>query len=113
MNRRRPNEIPSQKSAFLALILMALIATAGGAMHAIYRTGQIKAEREMSDVRKRMTEHRLDIQMIEVRTERLLDRYEIRAQLNDSSLVELNHTVVQRVQPLSASDPSIPVASRP
>ncbi len=112
MNRRRSDEAPSNKVAIFALILMAVLATSGGAMHAIYRTGQIQTEREIAQVRNRMDEHRLDIQMVEVRTERLLDRYEIRTQLKDSSLVEFDYSVVEEVQP-PAEEVLMPVAARP
>ncbi len=83
-------------------------------MHAIYRNGQIKTERKISDTRKRIQEHRLDIQMIEVRKERLLDRYEIRDQLAlvDSSLVAVDHGVVEKVSPAHAGD-AMPVVVRP
>lgn len=114
MNRRRSEDPPNYSAAFLALALAAIIATTGGAMHAIYRNGQIKTERKITDARKRMEEHRLDIQMIEVRKERLLDRYEIREQLAvvDSSLVAVDHGVVEKVQP-AISGENFPVVVRP
>lgn len=114
MNRRRSEELPNHSAAFLAIALAAIVATTGGAMHAIYRNGQIKTERKISDTRKRIQEHRLDIQMIEVRKERLLDRYEIRDQLAlvDSSLVAVDHGVVEKVSPDHAGD-GMPVVVRP
>ena len=114
MNRRRSEEPRSHAAAYAALILMVVVGTFGGALHAIYRNGQIKAERQIAKTRERIEQHRLDIQMIEVRRERQLDRYEIRAQLahHDSALVAFGHGVVEKVQPLPApGDP--PVALRP
>ena len=114
MNRRRSEELPNHSAAFLALALAAIVATTGGAMHAIYRNGQIKTERKIADTRKRIEEHHLDIQMIEVRKERLLDRYEIRDQLAlvDSSLVAVDHGVVEKVSPTSSGE-TFPVVVRP
>ena len=114
MNRRRSEEPPNHSAAFLALALAAIVATTGGAMHAIYRNGQIKTERKISDTRNRMEEHRLDIQMIEVRKERLLDRYEIRDQLAliDSKLVPVDHGVVENVNPANTGK-VFPVVMRP
>lgn len=114
MNRRRSEELPNHSAAFLALALAAIVATTGGAMHAIYRNGQIKTERKIADARERIEELRLDIQMIEVRKERLLDRYEIRDALAlvNSSLVAVDHGVVENVGPDLAGD-SMPVAVRP
>lgn len=114
MNRRRSEDLPNYSAAFLALSLAAIIATTGGAMHAIYRNGQIKTERKIADTRERIEEHRLDIQMIVVRKERLLDRYEIRDQLAlvDSSLVAVDHGVVEKVQSTTAGE-NFPVVVRP
>jgi hypothetical protein len=114
MNRRRSEEPPNHFAAFLALALAAIVATTGGAMHAIYRNGQIKTERKISDTRKRIAEHRRDIQMVDISKVRLLDRYEIRDQLAlvDSKLVPVDHGVVEKVDPANAGD-VFPVASRP
>lgn len=114
MNRRRSEPQKSHAAAFTALILMVVIGTFGGAMHAIYRNGQIQAEREIAKIRERIEEHRIDIQMVEIRQERELDRYEIRARLEsyDSTLVAISHGVVETVHSLPySSDP--PVALRP
>ncbi len=114
MNRRRSSDPKSHTAAFVALIMMVAVGTFGGAMHAIYRNGQIKTEREIVKTRERIEEHRLDIQMIEVKKERELDRYEIRAQLElyDSALVAYGHGIVEKVHPLPRpEDP--PVALRP
>ncbi|MGE9270053.1 MAG: hypothetical protein ACQKBU_04555 [Verrucomicrobiales bacterium] len=114
MNRRRSEEQPNYSAAFLAVALAAIVATTGGAMHAIFRNGQIKTERQIVDARKRIEEHRLDIQMIEVRTEHLLDRYEIRDQLAliESPLIAVDHGVVENVTPPRPVEP-FPVAARP
>ena len=114
MNRRKSEEPPNYLAAFLALALAAILGVTGGAMHAFYRNGQILTERQISQARKRIAEHRLDIQMIEVRQERLLDRYEIREQLAliDSDLIEVSHGVIERIQP-TYPEPSFPVAVRP
>lgn len=111
MNRRRSDNTKSSMFMFIALLLAFVTATAGGALHATYRNGQINAERKITEVEKRIESHRLAIQMLEVRRERLIDRYEIRDQLVhlDSDLVRVTHGVVEKVRP--ASDP-MPVASR-
>lgn len=114
MNRRRSEEPRSHAAAFTALILMVVVGTFGGALHAIYRNGQIKTEREIAKTRERIEQHQLDIQMSEVRKERALDRYEIRSQLElyDSALVAIDHGDVEKVHPLPGpEDP--PVALRP
>jgi hypothetical protein len=101
-------------AAFVALALAALVAATGGSMHAIYRTGQIQTEHKIAEARERIERHRLDIQMIEVRKERLLDRYEIREQLElvNSSLVEVDHGVIEKVsRPVEPDYP--PLVMRP
>ncbi|GAA5484745.1 hypothetical protein [Haloferula sargassicola] len=113
MNRRKSEPRKSNLPAFIALGLLTAIATTGGAMHAIFRNGQIKAERKISDAHKRIEDLRADIQMVEVRRERLMDRYEIRDQLAmiDSPLVPVTYQVVERVEDHPV-DP-MPVAARP
>ncbi|MGB6222227.1 hypothetical protein [Haloferula sp.] len=113
MNRRRNEDHTSHYFAFFALVLAFVAATTGGAMHAIFRNGQIKTERKIAETRQRIEQHRLDMQMIEVRREKLVDRYEIREQLKhwSSELVPVTHGVVEKVRPLPESV-SGPVASR-
>ena len=113
MNRRRSEPRTSNLSAFIALALLAVIATTGGAMHAIFRNGQIQAERKISDARKRIHELKNDIALIEVRKERLMDRYEIRDQLAmvESPLVPVTYQVVERIEDIPAA--SMPVAVQP
>lgn len=113
MNRRRSEDHRSHYFAFLALVIAFVAATTGGAMHAIFRNGQIKTERKISETRQRIEQHRRDMQMIEVRREKLIDRYEIRAQLDhwSSDLVPVTHGVVEKVRPLTAPAAG-PVASR-
>ncbi len=111
MNRRRSEDSKSSMFLFIALLLAFVTATAGGAMHAIYRNGQINAERKITQVKERIESHRLEIQMIEVRRERSIDRYEIREQLAhlDSDLIGVTHGVVEKVRPVPEP---MPVASR-
>ena len=113
MNRRRSEDHRFTTFCFLALVLAFIGVTTGGALHAIFRNDQISTERKISTVRQRIEEHRLDIQMIEVRRERLIDRYEIRETLRGlgSELVPVSHGVVEKVEPLPAPDLE-PVASR-
>ncbi|MBB5351945.1 hypothetical protein HNR46_002184 [Haloferula luteola] len=113
MNRRRSESPKSLLASFIALGLLTVIATSGGAMHAIFRNGQIKTERKISDARKRIDDLRNDIQMIQVRQERLMDRYEIRDQLAmlDSSLVPVTFEVVERIEDLPPEP--MPVAVTP
>lgn len=113
MNRRRSEPRKSHLAAYIALGLLTGIATTGGAMHAIFRNGQIQTERKISEARKRIEEVRADVQLIDVRRERLMDRYEIRDQLVmlDSPLVPVTYEVIERIQ-----DPSVepmPVAAHP
>lgn len=114
MNRRRHEEPKSHAAAFTALILMVVVGAAGGTMHAIFRNGQVQAEREIVKIRDDIEELRLDIQMIEVRKERVLDRYRIREQLalHGSDLVPISHGDIEKVDSLAGpEDP--PVALRP
>jgi hypothetical protein len=114
MNRRRHDESKSHAAAFTALFLMVVVGAGGGAMHAIYRNGQIKAEREIVKTHEAIDQLRLDIQMIQVRKERELDRYEIRSQLalHHSALVAVGHGDIEKVQPLGGPE-TPPVALRP
>lgn len=113
MNRRRSEDQRFPAFCLLAVLIAFIGVTTGGALHAIFRNDQIGTERKISTVRQRIEEHRLDIQMIEVRRERLIDRYEIRETLRglDSGLVPVSHGVVEKVEPLPARD-LVPVASR-
>ena len=112
MNRRRSETQRSNLPLFLALALAALVAISGGAMHAIYRNGQIKLERQITDARKRIEGYRADIQLIQVRKERMLDRYEIRDQVVALKLplVPVGHAQIETVRP--EPDP-MPVVLRP
>lgn len=113
MNRRRSEDPRSHYFAFFALVIAFVAATTGGAMHAIFRNGQIKTERKIAETRQRIEQHRLDMQMIEVRREKLIDRYEIREQLDhwSSDLVPVTHGVVEKVR--STPQPAAgPVAAR-
>lgn len=102
MNRRRSEPAKSHLALYLALGLMAVVGTTGGAMHAIYRNAQIRVERQIDQVAGRIEQHELDIQMIDVRAEKLLDRFELREQLHhlNSDLVPVTHGVVEKVRPL-------------
>lgn len=113
MNRRRSEDHRSTYFAFFALVLAFAAATTGGAMHAIYRNGQIKTERKIADTRQRIEQHRLDIQMIEVRCERTLERYNLREQLEyvGSDLQPVTHGTIEKVLPLEKPATG-PVASR-
>lgn len=113
MNRRRSEDPKSAFFPFLALILAFVVATTGGAMHAIYRNGQIKIERQISQANQRIEQHRLDIQMIEVRREKLMDRYEIKDQLEHlgSDLIPVTHGVIEKVLPLPLPEHD-PIAAR-
>ena len=118
MNRRRrqkPQTAPTNlRAAFIALGLATVLGVIGGSMYAIYQNGQIKTARKIAEAQERIKEHHTDIQMIEVRNERLLDRYEIREQLQliDSSLVEVEHRAIERVRrPRQPDHP--PIVMRP
>lgn len=111
MNYRRSHDPLFSRFVLCALFLAFFTATGGGAIHAFYRNAQIKTERQIAQVKERIESHRLEIQIVDVRRERLIDRYEIREQLAliDSDLVRITHGVVEKVRP--SSDP-MPVASR-
>jgi hypothetical protein len=112
MNRRRSEPQRSNFPLFLALAIFALVGITGGAMHAIYRNGQIKLERQITDARKRIEGYRSDIQLIQVRKERMLDRYEIRDQVASVGLplVTVPHDCMEKVRP---EPEPMPVVLRP
>lgn len=112
MNRRRSEDPRPHFFPYLALVFAAAVATTGGAMHAFYRNGQIQVERKIEDARLRIVEHQRDIQLYEVRRERLVDRYLLREALRDlaSELVPTRHDVIEKVVPESRPEPA--VASR-
>jgi folate-binding Fe-S cluster repair protein YgfZ len=116
MNRRRhPDPRPNTLlyAAYIAMFMCVVVGACGGILHAFYCNEQVRIEREIAKTRERIEEHRLDIQMIQVRKERELDRYEIRAQLElyDSPLVAVGHGVVEKVDSITRPD-GPPVALR-
>ena len=114
MNRRRHEEPRCHAAAFTALILMVGVGAAGGTLHAIYRNGQVEAEREIARNRQDIQELLLEIKEIRFEEEALLDRYALRERLLalDHPLVSVSYGDTEKVHP-PAGDPALPVALRP
>ena len=92
MNRYR-SEPKASRSVFLTLTAAALVATAGGTMHAICKNQQVLTERKIDACEKRMEQAKLDIQIADVRMDQLVDRYELKEKLktNGSTMIAAGH----------------------
>jgi HAMP domain-containing protein len=101
MNRRR-NETKTPMSAFIALFLAAAIVTVGGVAHAFFKNRQIQVSREIDALERRVEAYQLDIRTTEMRMDELLNRFLIRAQLEDlgSGLRPIPAGVIEEVDPL-------------
>ncbi|MDB6080463.1 MAG: hypothetical protein JWO82_4210 [Akkermansiaceae bacterium] len=113
MNRHR-SAPKTPVSIFITLGVATLVATAGGAMHAVCKNHQVLVEREIDASERRMEQSRLDIQITEVRMDELLDRYELKERLrsNGSRMVALGHGDIVDITPASAV-PSVASTDQP
>lgn len=98
MNRRR-NEVRTPVSAFIVLILAAMIVAGGGVLHAFYKNRQIQVSREIDAIERRIEQHKIDIRTTEMRMDELLNRFVIRKQIeaNGSSLRPIPVGVVETI----------------
>lgn len=103
MNRRRSNAPATHPSVYVTLVLAALVATTGGALHAVCKNQQIEIERLIDATERRTGKHRLDIQIIGVRMDEMLDRFELKERLRTagSGLVPVDHGDIEEILPAS------------
>jgi hypothetical protein len=109
MNRLR-SEPKTHASVFISLILAALVVVTGGVMHAVYKNSQVKTARLIDQAETRIDQTRLKIRMIEVNTDEMLDRFDMRERLreNGSPLIDIIPADIEEVAP---ARPSPEVAS--
>ena len=114
MNRLR-SEPKTHPSVFISLILAALVVVTGGIMHAVYKNSQVRTARLIDQAEQRIDQTRVKIRMIEVNTDELLDRFDMRERLreNGSQMIEVTPADIEEVEPArpepevaSARDPS-------
>lgn len=102
MNRRRSTAPATHSSVYVTLVLAALVATTGGALHAVCKNRQVEIERLVDAAELRTGQHRLDIQIVGVRMDEMLDRYELKERLRTagSGLVPIDHGVIEEIFPV-------------
>lgn len=107
MNRFR-NEPKTHVSVYITLFLAALVVVTGGVMHAVYKNSQVQTERLIDQAETRIDQTRVKIRMIEVHTDKLLNRYGIkeRLQASGSGLVAINTADIEVVGPVRP-DPEV------
>lgn len=100
MNRRR-SEHSGQLSLFVALVLSALVTICGGITHAVAKNSQVKVEREIDQAKKRIEQTRVMTRMVEVRSDKLLDRFDMKKRLEEhrSTMVAITPADIQEVIP--------------
>ncbi len=111
MNRLR-SEPTTHISVFITLILAALVVITGGIMHAVAKNSQVQVERQIDQAQTRIEQTKVKIRMIEVRTDKLLDRFEMKERLKESAsgLVPITPADIEEVRPLPAVRPGSEVA---
>ncbi|MEY3896154.1 MAG: hypothetical protein RLZZ214_1674 [Verrucomicrobiota bacterium] len=112
MNRRR-TESRTPLSVFLSLFLAAAIVAAGGVLHAYYKNRQVQVSREIDAIDRRIEQARLDISITEMRIGKLLNRFEIRKQIekNGSSLRPIPIGIVEEIDATASSRHSVASAT--
>jgi maltodextrin utilization protein YvdJ len=100
MNRLR-SEPKTHPSVFIALFLAALVVMGGGITYAIYKNSQVKTARLIDQAEERIDQARAKIRMIEVNTDELLDRFDMRERLKESgsSLVQITPADIEEISP--------------
>jgi hypothetical protein len=100
MNRLR-SEPKTHPSVFITLILAALVVVIGGVMHAVYKNSQVKTARLIDQAEERIDQTRVKIRMIEVNTDEMLDRFDMRERLqeNGSSLIGVTPADIEEIEP--------------
>jgi uncharacterized membrane protein affecting hemolysin expression len=111
MNRLR-SEPTTHISVFITLILAALVVITGGIMHAVAKNSQVQVERQIDQAQTRIEQTKVKIRMVEVRTDKLLDRFEMKERLKESvpGLVPITPADIEEVRPLPAVRPGSEVA---
>ena len=101
MNRRRSTAERTPVSVFVTLILAFLVATTGGALHAICKNRQVNVERRIDATERRIGQHLQNIEIIGVRMDEMLNRFELRERLRSagSGLVPIEHGDIVDVAP--------------
>ncbi len=115
MNRRK-SEIRHPRthaSVYCALIAAAIVAAAGGVLHAYYKNRQIQTAREIDAVERRIGQYQLDIETLRMRMDERLNRFAIRAELEavGTDLVPIPLGVVEEVDPAPEVRPAAAVAA--
>ncbi|WP_367875025.1 hypothetical protein [Luteolibacter sp. Populi] len=100
MNRLR-SEPKTHVSVFITLILAALVMVGGGVMHAVYKNSQVRTDRMIDQAEKRIKQTRTRISMVDVRMDKLLDRYEMKDRLKfaGSPLLPVKPADVEEILP--------------
>lgn len=106
MNRRK-SEHRVHASAYFALIAAAIVAAAGGVLHAYYKNRQVQVAREVDLIERRIEQHQLEIRTTEYRADELLNRFVIKKQLEDagSTLVAIPVGLPEDVNPPTLDTP--------
>lgn len=113
MNRLRSAPTSPHTSIFVALILAAVVAITGGIMHAVAKNSQVQVERQIDQALTRIDQTRVKIRMIEVRTDKELDRFVLRERLANSGmpLVAITAADIEEVLPPAMTPLGAEVAS--
>ena len=96
----------------ITLILAALVVICGGIMHAVAKNSQVQVERQIDQAQTRIEQTKVKIRMVEVRTDKLLDRFEMKERLKESAsgLVPITPADIEEVRPLPAAQTGSEVA---
>lgn len=99
MNRLR-SEPKTHISVFITLFLAALVMEGGGILHAVYKNKQVRTVRLIDEAEKRIEQTQVKIRMVDVRMDKLLDRYEMRERLkfSGSALVDATPSDIEVVE---------------
>ena len=111
MNRLR-SEPKTHISVFITLFLAALVMLGGGILHAVYKNSQVRTDRLIDQAEKRIEQTRVKIRMVDVRMDRLLDRYEMKERLkfSGSALVDATPADIEVIEPMTITAPEQEVA---
>ncbi|MDX1680367.1 MAG: hypothetical protein R3242_06520 [Akkermansiaceae bacterium] len=110
MNRRK-DQPKTSACAMIAVLLTVAIGAAGGVLYAYYKNQQIQITREIDEISRSIEHCRLEIRTTDMRVDQLLNRYQIRKQLEEqgSRLRPISVAVVEEIK--MKPEPTDPVAS--
>jgi hypothetical protein len=113
MNRLR-SEPKTHISVYITLFLAALVMVGGGILHAVYKNSQVRTDRLIDQAEKRIERTHVKIRMVDVRMDKLLDRYEMKERLkySGSALVDVTPADIEVVEPAGPDDPQEVAAIR-